>query len=78
MNAYFTELLQHGVHLFYTFYMIKKTVVNNCIHSIQNFVSDYNPAGYTLSFGWRGSFKGEFGKCSALISRAKYLVFSNF
>ena len=56
----------------------KKTVVNNCIHSIQNFFSDCNPAGYTLSFGWRGSFKGDFGKCNALISRAKYLVFSNF
>ena len=37
MNSYFTELLQHGVHLFNTFYMIKKKVVNNCIHSIQNF-----------------------------------------
>lgn len=56
----------------------KKTVVNSCIHSIQNFFSDCNSVGYTLSFGWRGSFKGDFGKCNDLISRAKYLVFSNF
>ena len=27
MNSYFTELQQHGVHLFYTFYMIKKQLL---------------------------------------------------
>ena len=68
MNSYLTESLQHGVHLFYTFY-IKKKIVNICIHSIQNYFSDCNSASYTLSFGWRGSFKGDFGKCNPPISK---------
>ena len=46
-----------------------KRVVNICIHYIQNYFSDCNSAGYTLSFGRRGSYKGDFRKCNTPISK---------
>ena len=48
--------------------MIKR-IVNIFIHSIKNYLSDCNSASYTLSFGYRGRFKGDFGKCNDPISK---------